>query len=794
MNNIEYVPITTGIRPAKLAVLLDINSQYWETDCLSSVAMFNRIWGGDYNLIIPTDGDEIHPYFLQILKAYDPDYIQIYSGTVRQLKEFDRKQFDEYLQQFKESSLSSEGQLLDKEKLAEDDYFLNTELTNLEISDRLKSIIKKETNIFRGDSFFELFSFRYENKVSYPLTDMSGILKYSDIKNVKALKYTNSDYTLLTRLLLHSQLGIIDSYLEESLEKENIVVNYEELKTDSSVFKLLDAIYERDRAFNKKSYAFNVSSAHIDYYLKRSDTDNPPIALIIGNELSDFCLYYCLSRINKAVYWFPNEFELVEELSNIVNARRESLKRSRTKLSLLSVSLNEIEMNRIMSWVEERASSAPQLVPYTVKNSISDFTKNNLMVYCTENHTNEQVLIFDEKTNQSIHPIDTPVPLYFSHVLPYGHFWITDILVKDVVFPKNQNLSASFLTAKSYHSSHIRITNNGISYFSPNIVYMDMWGDNIKLLKTNPFLKLPSAFRVFEKLFQVSGYHIKTSDKGKYAQVFLDKFGGIESLKRDVLINGNKKVLDKFIDTSKNLKGIYTNGILLNKRRYLDYSTIKHIVEEDHAASSIINTYLKKGIIERGFIFKCEECRNADWYSILDVGHTFKCFRCYKVQTYTSEALQLQPDINRAQPIWYYKLNEMIYQAYFHNSLIPILTLATLKNSAEIRFEYIPEIEIRQDEDSPKPDLEIDICCVVDGQIIIGECKKGNDLKDNGKSEEMVIQKYLRLAEQIQAHKVVFSTLENWSEPTLKLLEKYQNKMKNIEILIFQKQQLTQEY
>ncbi|MGD6844698.1 hypothetical protein ACQCVH_19570 [Bacillus infantis] len=98
------------------------------------------------------------------------------------------------------------------------------------------------------------------------------------------------------------------------------------------------------------------------------------------------------------------------------------------------------------------------------------------------------------------------------------------------------------------------------------------------------------------------------------------------------------------------------------------------------------------------------------------------------------------------QPIWFYKLNEMIYQAYSHNSLVPILTLARLKQTSST-FQYIPEIKTRQDIASSKPTMEIDISCVVDGNIVIGECKKGNNLKDKSNTDEDVIKKYLKLAE-----------------------------------------------
>ena len=91
--------------------------------------------------------------------------------------------------------------------------------------------------------------------------------------------------------------------------------------------------------------------------------------------------------------------------------------------------------------------------------------------------------------------------------------------------------------------------------------------------------------------------------------------------------------------------------------------------------------------------------------------------------------------------------------------IVPILTLYKLQRLAKGSFLFIPEIEIRTKEDSEKPDFEIDICCIVDGEIIMGECKRNNKLTDK------IIEKYTQLVNNIGANKVIFSTFCNsWSK------------------------------
>ena len=58
------------------------------------------------------------------------------------------------------------------------------------------------------------------------------------------------------------------------------------------------------------------------------------------------------------------------------------------------------------------------------------------------------------------------------------------------------------------------------------------------------------------------------------------------------------------------------------------------------------------------------------------------------------------------------------------NMVVPISTLFKL-NKEHADILWIPEIELRSQGRSSKPDAEIDICCVCDGKIVIGECRKG---------------------------------------------------------------------
>ncbi len=45
------------------------------------------LWGGQYSLIVPTDGQTIAEPFLDLLEAFDPDYITVYQRSGRDLED-----------------------------------------------------------------------------------------------------------------------------------------------------------------------------------------------------------------------------------------------------------------------------------------------------------------------------------------------------------------------------------------------------------------------------------------------------------------------------------------------------------------------------------------------------------------------------------------------------------------------------------------------------------------------------------------------------------------------------------
>ena len=128
-----------------------------------------------------------------------------------------------------------------------------------------------------------------------------------------------------------------------------------------------------------------------------------------------------------------------------------------------------------------------------------------------------------------------------------------------------------------------------------------------------------------------------------------------------------------------------------------------------------------------------------------------------------------------------------------YSIIVPILSLYKLKNDySKNSFLSILEIEIRKDKNSEKPDLKINICCIIDGDIYLGECKRSEKFRKDNFKENTVMNKYKNVVKEIGGKGLIFSTFsDEWKKETKEKIDKLKEEEKDeIEIIIFEKSNL----
>ena len=141
------------------------------------------------------------------------------------------------------------------------------------------------------------------------------------------------------------------------------------------------------------------------------------------------------------------------------------------------------------------------------------------------------------------------------------------------------------------------------------------------------------------------------------------------------------------------------------------------------------------------------------------------------------------------EPKIVYDLNEVVFQCFLNNEDLPILTLDYFRKRAKEALTFSPEFKIYKNDQEY---LEMDIACICDGKIVIGECKKTNENWDEflGKKD-----RFSEILEIIQPDIVVFSTLDKQrpdeaSKGLAKFINEIQKKHNDIEFINLNREDL----
>jgi len=261
-------------------------------------------------------------------------------------------------------------------------------------------------------------------------------------------------------------------------------------------------------------------------------------------------------------------------------------------------------------------------------------------------------------------------------------------------------------------------------------------------------LIVPDLYNVVSNMF--SRPYLEP-ENGKILRNFVRYNDGSHRLKQFIgLFSGNLEWVDEFIfdrfwsDLFYNLTtGIGTEAdtvtfdvLLENYYQTLkqNYSPIGRAAEIPFPEKQTLSKGLKKllqQMVENkvflpGYVLKCPHCSSKIWYGIATVQLQITCLGCWESIFFTAES-----------PISY-KLNHLIKnnigmrddKGKFmpDGNLTAIKTIIHLSSRRRQSFEYIPQIDIFSSLNADKPVTDLDIVVLLDGKLIIGECKHDSQL------------------------------------------------------------------
>jgi hypothetical protein len=768
MINDSYKTFRVSVRPARVACFIDANDQDWQAGALNIIEAFSRVWGGAYFIIVPTDGQTISDVFWRILLAYDPDYLWVYDSS------------------------------------PEDSYELS-----LELSDTLKQELKLRLAPFHFQDRVIQHTAHSNFAPNYPDTDVITILPNCEhpthIGEIEGLQG-------IMQLWAASITGRASSGYKQALSSIGIgsrAVDFENGLPD--LFNLATNGIRGDLTVEDVGFPYAFSLAQLGFYRSlKFPYWQEAILVVVGETLEDFCLYYCLARLRGKVMWLlpswlptgeVDDYSLWSSQTHIGSFIRalSEFRRQEGNIFLLSLSLspdeitaarNKLDRRLFSLRIEERlpvgdtSSPTEEGVAPSLSRSLEWLLRYPFRVYESGNADRTVSRHFLGEDMAGF--LDPPKPKNFSKIHPYEHRWITEISVMGHQLPRHPLLGDRVVRHGLSSALGARIGRDGIAFFCPSSSY---FGGDIDQTLVKPSIHLPNGFSVFPLLMKDIGYDCLISDKGRFALATLSKFGSIASLAHFLLNNSKSAVLEKYLETNRPGPDVNDEGLFLqsDRRRYLDFIAIKKIMGSDRAAADLIDTLIGQAVFHRGLVLKCDLCRSTDWFSVAELSHEFRCKRCNRTQVYRQFHI-----LSRHEPPWYYKLDEVVFKGLANNMAVPLLTLHRLSQKTE-SFLYSLDVELL-DPNSGAQLFELDICCIPDGELTIGEAKRNNRLGKTAREEREEVNKYFDLAQKIGASQVVFATYdEQWREETLRIIDdRFSGSL--IKVIIWVKSDLLQAY
>lgn len=771
------------------------------------IEFFTTVWGGKYSIIVPTDGNTIAAAFWDILECFDPDYLYFYRKTLGDLKISDPEKYSEILdRQVAVFMDQNPNTTADNIREDFDNRLKNIPVSHFRISSELQAVLKQRIAPFWfQEHVVEPGGITASTTGHFQLTDVSKILPNCDHLNdialltvtapgIPAIWYAPTTGRINDEFMQKLRgIGVgavpFDMGIDRLREIFELVV---EGRIDTARSELMAKLEGGDAPSLKDFSAilpFQFSMINISVYqsLEYRVWDEP-VVMVAGDTIADFCLYYCLSRLRPKVVWL---------LSSWITTFRQALARAREggeqirneemqafhfahevlslarggtgqeRISILSSSIAQHDLEQMRDTLDEATLS--DRGTFRSCSDIREFVADVVRHPCVAFERNNVQRDYAEPMieNRLARPFDTPKPKNFHTIHPYEHRWITELIIRKHRFPAHPSLGTWIVRDHRLGTHGVRSGRNGVSYFCPNFGW---FGGDIDWVLVKPEINLPSAFEMFEKLFEEQKYTCRISDKGFYAQETIDDFDGLGPLAETLRDVTRRSVLEKFLDISTSpTEGVFDEGVLLgsDERRYLNFVAIHKIMKDEDKSGALVDDLVRRTVFYRGFVFKCAYCRNADWFKIGDISEEFECKRCGRRQTYVREHWR-QP----REPAWFYKLDEIVFQGLRNDMIVPILALDFLRRKAKESFLFTHELEVLESGPQRRRS-EIDICCIPDGVLTIGEAKKDNRLGATEREEVQAIAKYRDLAQKIGATQVIFATTAAaWSDATVENAKK----------------------
>ena len=791
-----YRELYRHIRPARAVTVFGASGQSWMNSALRMLENYSVTWGGAGDLLIPIDKEgEIHPLLWPLVEIFDADLWAVYAETLRGVRLADPNTFEEWLEASARNWVSENGGTIAQARtMLSADHILDDPIGGSQMPEDLVNEITHRTAPALYNDELQTAYFRAAVMPSQPLVNICNL---APLPNIVPILDT-SRFPLPLRLLVAMRCGALSAAHIDTLERSSVDVQIIECR-DEQLEALLQLCWlgsigqggvlldGAPLCFPRSSVGSTGSRSVYPVPLMLSLVgctvwspsqalpSNTPRTVIVGTTAGDFAYALSLDRCGVPVCWLPGEWALGEDALSrrLLNCLARCLRADRpamlggssrdVQFCSLSMARDEVGqvVERVLAVAYGRLGTDPKIV-----DQVS--TSNSRVSLIGDQERFNEPLEEPFRGDEMLRTVPVALPSAVGADDPWDITWWIDVGDRHYRIPNRAALSNLLVVESQSWAPLVRSGRDGVTFHSHRMG-LSFGGEPLRQIAERPRLRFPSASMVFRHLFEKAGYSISESAAGRYRRLTTDLWGGFDSLYSDLADDAILALLKSWLSetASGESPGIYAAG-----RRYLsieDAAVASEMTVSD--TRTLFDRYLDCGILRRGLVLKCTHCLYCDWYVLDDVGQSFICSRCRMEVTVVTDSWlsDHRRSDERDEPTYYYDLAEVVYQSLSHNSDLPIRVLGTLKAESKSSFQQVAEIDVESSDNARL--LEVDLLALVDGRIIIGEAKTGDQLKNTKRLEQQWLNRFADVAEGIAGDEVVFATANIWREVTRERIE-----------------------
>ena len=642
-----------------------IDSKYSYDKLTGLLSALQNDWGGRYNPVIPVENGTVSAKYIELLSHYDPDFV-FYSETVD----------PEYIQKLK--LFNPKG------------YF------NLDS-------VPREEDIYGVDSMHFLSLYDRTEKIIMP----SELWKTESI----LLQYLSLNFGI-------SSNGTVSDH--------SIAKHYQQIRLNDKNLEDFHKIFLDERPLNRALLSRNSLNTKILRSLLHAQYND--FILVIAKDstsISDLLYYW-----NRLLYQGDNVFYItIEQLKLLVqdkcfgNVVYQSASGDSIKVS--SVSIPEQELKVV---IKEMLAPISKGKPFLYQDCSSFpfpiLDANGLY----ERNFGESETLQNFVGQSAFYAI--PSLSFTNNANLYPQKWAIDVEITSLV----DDLSTLMLMPFTYDLYNIFPGSEG-RINKKRSVTLFIHGQN-----TSSHLKISiSEMRqVVAQLISRPVIHGKSEDTtfvetslhddSRRLMAFLTLFDmQFSTISEFFTDNFWVALLEEYSITNRSAGSAFTFLDLktraikkLIEAGYVFTSKEESRVNEDNLVlglKSTLTELCRYQVFFKGYILKCSQCSSTFYYHLNEVAETVKCKGC------------LQHFIMPVEPPFAYKLNDLIKNNIYRSkterdgNLTVIRTLTSIAAQSRRSFQFSPQVNLFRSFIDRKPYTDIDLFCISDGKLIIGEAK-----------------------------------------------------------------------